>query len=87
MRATLMNQLHIERCSTKRLTYLIPVSLFSVQTVPSHVDEVLFAAESHVKNQNMQNTFLPRFGSFTNLCYYFTDKAFGFIEKHYGLKF
>ena len=71
----------------KWLAHLVPVRLFSKQTISGHVNKVVFAAESHIKDQNVLKEFLSWFGSFANLCYYCSDKAFGFIEKHLGLEF
>jgi hypothetical protein len=87
MQTALLNQIHIKLSPVKRLTHLIPVGQFCIQTISGHVDKVVFAAESHVKNQNMQYKFLSGFGGFANLCYYCSDKAFSFIEKHHGLRF
>ena len=66
---------------------MVPVGLFIVPSIPGYVDKVVFAAESHVKDQNVMNKFLRGLGSFANLCYYCTDKAFSFIEKHHVLWF
>ena len=60
---------------------------FGVRTIPGHIDKVVFAAKSHIQDQQVKNKFLSGFGSIINLCYYCIDKAFGFIEKHHGLKF
>ena len=56
-------------------------------TLPWNVNKAVFAPMSDVKYKKMLNKFLSRFGSFTNLCYYCSDKAFGFIEKHLVLDF
>ena len=45
------------------------------------------AAESHVDDQKMFKEFLSWLGCFANLCYYCSDKAFSFIEKHLFLEF
>jgi hypothetical protein len=66
---------------------MVPVRLLSKQTVSGHVNKVVFAPESHIKDQNVLKKFLSGFGGFANLCYYCCDKAFGFIEKHLVLKF
>jgi len=70
-----------------QLAHLVPVSLFGVRTIPGHIDEVVFAAKPHIKDQKVQDKFLSGFGSVINLCYYCIAKAFGLVEKHHGLLF
>jgi len=83
----LLNQVLIKLSPVKWPTHLVPISLFGVRTIPGHVDEVIFAAKSHIQNQYVADKFACWFGCVANLCYYFSDKAFSFIEKHHVFEF
>jgi len=83
----LLNKILIKRGPIKRLAHLVPISLFGIRTISCHIDKVIFAAKSHVKDQKVKNKFVPGFGCVINLCYYCIDKAFSLVEKHHGLWF
>jgi len=59
------------------------VGLFVKNPVSGHVDEVVFAAESYVKDQKMLNKFLSGFGYSVNPYYYCIDEAFSLVEEKY----
>ena len=79
---------NVESNSVKRLLHLITVGLFVKAPVSGHVDEVVFTAESHIKDQKMLDKFLSGFGNSVNLCYYCIDEAFSLVEKkHHCFEF
>jgi len=43
-----------------QLAHLVPVSLFGVRTIPGYIDEVVFAAKPHIKDQKVQDKFCLR---------------------------
>src|ERR1035437_2082987 len=87
LRTSSQDKFGIESSPIKCLFHLVTVCLFIILPVPCNVNKVVFAAEPHVKYKKMLNKFLSRLGYFTNLCYYCSDKAYGFIEKHLVLEF
>jgi len=81
------DKLGIKVNPVKRFLHLITEGFFVKTPLSGHIDEVVFTAESHIKDQNMLDKFLSWFGYSGNLCYYCIDEALSLIEKHHVLRF